>query len=277
MHSVPQEIPKSNQYRVGGPVHVSAHRTAINNPERNWPHLDQENRDPAVNRESSPCYTIAPCPNYFVIKEEYAGGEQIAPNVYRTTPHDNETSFSQEDHKFLEIMSRTAHKNSQGNWEMLLPFHKSDVVMPNNRSQAVNRLNGLLCSFKRNTHLERDYLAFMGKILERGHETQVPPDQLRPADGSRQVWYLPHFAVYHPRKPDQIRVVFYSSAECHGMSLNKELLSGPNQINSLLGVLVRFRQENVALLCDVEQMFHSFYVNPEHRDYLRFLWFKDTP
>ena len=23
-------------------------------------------------------------------------------------------------------------------------------------------------------------------------------------------------------------------------------------------------------------MFHSFYVNPEHRDYLRFLWFKDN-
>lgn len=262
--------------RVGGPVHVSAHRTAVNIPERNWPHLDQENRDPTVNRESSPCYTITPCPNYFVIKEEYAAGKQIAPDVYRTTPHDNEVSLSQEDHKFLEIMSRTAHKNSQGKWEMPLPFRKSDVVIPNNRSQAVNRVNGLLRSFKRNAQLERDYFAFMGKILERGHAAQVPPDELGAANGSRQVWYLPHFAVYHPRKPDQIRVVFDSSAEFHGVSLNKELLSGPDQMNSLLGVLVRFRQENVALLCDVEQMFHSFYVNPEHRDYLRFLWFQDN-
>ena len=60
------------------------------------------------------------------------------------------------------------------------------------------------------------------------------------------------------------------------MSLNKELLSGPDKINSLLGVLVRFRQENVALTCDIEQMFHSFRVNPEHRNFLRFLWFKDN-
>ena len=29
-------------------------------------------------------------------------------------------------------------------------------------------------------------------------------------------------------------------------------------------------------MCDVEQMFHSFHVDPTHRDFLRFLWFKDN-
>ena len=29
-------------------------------------------------------------------------------------------------------------------------------------------------------------------------------------------------------------------------------------------------------MCDVEQMFHSFHVYPKHRDFLRFLWFKDN-
>ena len=47
-------------------------------------------------------------------------------------------------------------------------------------------------------------------------------------------------------------------------------------LNSLVGVLTRFRKEEVAFSCDVEQMFHSFYVNPEHRDFLRFLWFEDN-
>ena len=28
-------------------------------------------------------------------------------------------------------------------------------------------------------------------------------------------------------------------------------------------------------MCDEEQMLHSFYVTPEHRDSLRFLWFKN--
>lgn len=47
-------------------------------------------------------------------------------------------------------------------------------------------------------------------------------------------------------------------------------------MNSLAGVLIRFRREDVAAMCDVEQMFHSFHVSPEHRDFLRFLWFKEN-
>ena len=37
---------------------------------------------------------------------------------------------------------------------------------------------------------------------------------------------------------------------------------------------MRFRKEKVAVMCDVEQMFHSFYVDPAHRDFLHFLWFE---
>ena len=58
------------------------------------------------------------------------------------------------------------------------------------------------------------------------------------------------------------------------MSLNKLLLQGLDLMNSLIAVLMRFRKEYAAITCDIEQMFHSFYVVPEHRNYLRFLWFK---
>ena len=45
-------------------------------------------------------------------------------------------------------------------------------------------------------------------------------------------------------------------------------------MNNLIGVLMRFCQENIAVMCDVEQMFYSFYIDPAHRDFLRFLWFQ---
>ena len=50
---------------------------------------------------------------------------------------------------------------------------------------------------------------------------------------------------------------------------------GPNLINNLLGVLCRFRQHPIAIICDVEKMFHQFKVNKEHRDFLRFLWWEE--
>ena len=87
-----------------------------------------------------------------------------------------------------------------------------------------------------------------------------------------RVWYIPHHGVYHPKKPDKIRVVFDCSAEFQEYSLNRHLLQGPNLTNTLIGVLSRFRQEAVAFMCDIEAMFHQVRVNEEHRDFLRFLW-----
>ncbi len=53
------------------------------------------------------------------------------------------------------------------------------------------------------------------------------------------------------------------------------MLQGPDLTNSLIGVLLRFRQEPVALLSDIEGMFHQVGVKKEDQDMLRFLWWPD--
>ena len=90
----------------------------------------------------------------------------------------------------------------------------------------------------------------MEKIITKGHASPVPIGEVTRLLQSVRVWYLPNFGVYHPKKPTQIRVVFDSSAEYQGVSLNGELLSGPDLMNSLLGVLFRFRMETTAVMCD---------------------------
>ena len=182
-------------------------------------------------------------------------------NVFITSREDNDVSLSCEGRKFLDIMETGVHKNEQGNWEMPLPFRRKDPHLPSNRSRAVNLLNGLIRILKRKPQMAKDYVEFMGKIIEKGHASPVPIEEITKPQSGR-VWYLPHFGVYHPKKPTQIRVVFDSSAEYEGVSLNGELLSG---------VLFSFRRETTAVMCDIEQMFHSFHVDPEHRDFLRFL------
>ena len=119
--------------------------------------------------------------------------------------------------------------------------------------------------------MQQQYVAFMGKILVNNHAevAQVLEDD-------EECWYLPSFGVYHPQKPGQIRVVFDSSAKHLGVSLNDVLLTGPDLNNSLLGVLMRFRKEKVAILADIQQMFHCFLVREDHRNYLRFLWYRDN-
>lgn len=88
-------------------------------------------------------------------------------------------------------------------------------------------------------------------------------------------WYLPHHAVFHPRKPDKLRVVFDCAAKFRGTSLNDQLMHGPDLTNNLFGVLNRFRQEAIALVSDIEGMFHQVNVDPKDYDALRFLRWQD--
>ena len=61
-----------------------------------------------------------------------------------------------------------------------------------------------------------------------------------------------------------------------GTSLNKELLQGPDLTNSLVGVLTQFREGPVAMMADIEAMFHQVRDRPPDCDSLRFLWWPDN-
>ena len=80
----------------------------------------------------------------------------------------------------------------------------------------------------------------------------------------------------NPNKPDKLRVVFDCAAQYNGVSLNSQLLQGPVLTNNLMGVLIRFREEPIAIMADIEGMFHQARVSPKDCDALRFLWWKEN-
>ena len=69
-----------------------------------------------------------------------------------------------------------------------------------------------------------------------------------------------------------MRVVFDCSAKFQGQSLNNELLQGPDLVNQLVGVLIRFRKESVAYSADLEACFHQISIPPSQRHFFSFLW-----
>lgn len=154
-------------------------------------------------------------------------------------------------------------------WKCLYPFRQRPQL-PNNKQLATVRLKYLKGKFERNPKYKADYVRFMNSVFEDGDAEE--------ADSTSQLgntWYIPHHGVYHQIKPEKIRVVFDCSAKSEHTSLNEHLLTGPDLTNTLIGVLCRFRQHQIAITCDVEKMFHRFHVSPEDRDFLRFLWWQD--
>mgnify|MGYP002804252194 FL=1 len=184
--------------------------------------------------------------------------------------------FSYEDRKFVEIVSKGIHRRPDNHFEILLPLKDPNFKLPNNRDQALNRLYGFKRKMTSDPQYKRDYTAFMEEIIASGYaEKIIQVDSEVSSNHDAQIWYLPHHGIYHPKKPGKIRVVFDCSAEYKGKSLNQHLLSGPDLTNNLLGVLCRFHQEPVAVTCDIEKMFYQVYVNEEHRNLLRFLWWEN--
>ena len=63
-------------------------------------------------------------------------------------------------------------------------------------------------------------------------------------------WFISHHWVYHPSKPGKIRAVFDSSVDFDEQSLNKELVTGPDLTNQIVGVITRFWKNSVTFMAD---------------------------
>ncbi|KAK3727751.1 hypothetical protein QZH41_005215 [Actinostola sp. cb2023] len=198
-------------------------------------------------------------------KQEVAIDGAVSPYI----SHD----VSREDMRATEIL-RTTAKFTDGHYETGLLWRHDDVKLPSNRREAETRLSSLKRKFRQEPELETKYRTTMEGYIAKGHARKLSPEEASKV-GPR-TWYLPHFAVTNENKPGKVRIVFDAAAEHHGTSLNKNLLQGPDSTNSLAGVLIRFREDIVAVVADIESMFHQVRVRDKDQDSLRFLWWGEN-
>lgn len=180
----------------------------------------------------------------------------------------DDLEHSKEDQQFLDSVSKSAEL-VDGHYCIGLPFKQRKICMPDNKSVAEQRTLNLKKRFKRDSSFHLEYTNFMSDTLHKGYAEKVPEGVLERKDGRK--WYLPHHGVLHPQK-NKLRVVFDCGATFQGVSLNSQLLQGPDLTSTLIGVLCRFRKEPIVIAADIEAMFHQVKVPNEDRDLLRFLW-----
>ncbi|XP_049866070.1 uncharacterized protein LOC126366823 [Pectinophora gossypiella] len=166
---------------------------------------------------------------------------------------------------------RLLHENTKrrddGRIETSLLWRRDDIVMPNNYENAYRRLLSVEKKLDREPDLKVRYHEEMNALIEKGY-AEPAPENSTPG----RTWYLPHFEVRTPAKPGKVRIVHDAAAKYRNVCLNDHLLTGPDLLQSLPGVLMRFRRHPIAVTADIAEMFMQVKIREEDRDALRYLW-----
>ena len=160
---------------------------------------------------------------------------------------------SASDRRAAEILEKTTvHEN--GRYHVGMLWSVDDLVLPNNYFSALVQMKSLEKRLCRDPRLKQQYNETIQVDLEKGYVVEVK-DPHEPQCRSTKEWYLPHHPVFHPLKPGKVRLALNGAAKFHGWSLNKALLTGPDLLQRLIHVLLRFRQHRYAVSADIEGFF----------------------
>ena len=181
-------------------------------------------------------------------------------------------SLSVQDQRAMQVLEQNT-KFVKGHYEVPMLWKDPDVKMPYNRFMAEKRFETLTKRFTKDPVFQSRYSDVMNSYIDKGFARKLNADEMKVVND--KTWYLPHHSVLNPKKPNKVRVVFDAAASLKGVSLNSQLVTGPDLLNSLFGVLVRFRLKPVALVADIADMFYQVLVPDHDSDSLRFLWKTD--
>ncbi|KAF0310336.1 hypothetical protein FJT64_018671 [Amphibalanus amphitrite] len=165
----------------------------------------------------------------------------------------------------LQQFNETCTRLPDGRYQNRWPWKHDTGDLPSNEAMALSRLEACERSLRKTGKL-RQYDNAIQDYIDQGHAEEAPQIP------TGKVHLLPHHAVF---KGDKIRIVFDAAAG-HPNSLNDHVLSGPNMIADLTGVLLRFRTRRIGVTADIEKAFLQLALHPDDRDVTRFLWRKDA-
>ncbi|XP_056010774.1 uncharacterized protein LOC130051848 [Ostrea edulis] len=108
-------------------------------------------------------------------------------------------------------------------------------------------------------------------MVERSVARKLTDEEMDTYDGP--IHYIPHHEVLKPNsKSTPVRIVFDSSSSYMGHVLNEYWAKGPNVLNDLLGVIIRFRQRKIAIAGDITKMYNAIKLSERDQHTHRFVW-----
>lgn len=166
------------------------------------------------------------------------------------------------------LFLQTINVDSDGRYEVRLPWLEGHPPLPSNLQVAKKRLDGTLKKIRGDGYFE-EYDQVFKEWLNEGIIEEITETPL-----SKEAHYLPHRPVIKVNSvTTKVRPVFDASAkEKDSPSLNQCLEKGPNLIELIPSILLRFRRQKIGVISDIKKAFLQISLHESDRDFLRFLW-----
>ena len=159
--------------------------------------------------------------------------------------------------------------NDDARYEVMLPWISDHSPLPSNKDIALKRLNSTLKRLKDAEVKEYDKVFCEWEkdgVIERVPNTEI----------ENSAHYLPHRPIIKMQsRTTKIHPVFdASSRERNFPSINQCLEKGPNYIELIPAILLKFRENMLGAIADIKRAFLQISITPKERDYLRFYWIR---
>ena len=181
----------------------------------------------------------------------------------------SESGYYQENVKCIKMLHQKT-KWLQGKYEVPMLWSDKVEELPNNFSTALQRFRSLKKRLQMDPNLYENYKDTMHKYIKNEYARKLSSDEIEKT--SQRTWYLPQHPIFNEHNPNKVRIFFHAAAKHDGVSFNKALLTGPDFLNNLTGILLRFRNHKVEIAADIEAMYRQVRVSKSDEEALRLLW-----
>lgn len=161
--------------------------------------------------------------------------------------------------------------STEPHWHAKYPWTEDPATLPNNRKAVEATFLRTEKQLSKEPEWKAAYAAQIHEMVNRRAAMKLSKDILQSWTGP--VWYISHLIALNPHSVSTpVRLVWNSSQKCRGLSLNDILIKGPDVLNPIRAVLLRFRTGVYAALGDIRKMYNSVWLEDREVHLHRFLW-----
>ncbi|UYV72978.1 hypothetical protein LAZ67_10001373 [Cordylochernes scorpioides] len=181
-------------------------------------------------------------------------------------------SKKETDQAVMDKFRTETKRLESGRYEVHLPWIEPAKKLKENKIHAEKRLRKMTEDLKK-----RGFYHHYNKIFEECEENGII-ERIQSDQDDTLKYFLPHRAVVKSgSSTTPVRPVFDASCKTKGgWSLNDCLAKGPNLLELIPDIMLRFRLNKIGVVADIEKAFLQISVAKEDRQFLRFLWWEDS-